>query len=121
VEIHVLFDLSDAYLVAVLDNVRTDEISTAWTEAQTRYLTEGAEEAIGFLSGAIVERKKGDESDWIVNWLSRALKKGVHARMYPYGLAARDIIEYLPVEILVPKAKKPGMSSGANTMQQCQP
>lgn len=120
-ESQVLFDLSDAYLVAVLDIVRTDEISTAWTEAQTRYLTEGAEEAIGFLSGAIVERKKGDESDWIVNWLSRALKKGVHARMYPYGLAARDIIEYLPSRSWSQRLRKPGMSSGANTMQQCQP
>jgi len=39
-------------------------------------------------------------------WLARALKKGVHERLLPYGLAARDIIEYLPAEAIVPKAHK---------------
>lgn len=106
VDSQVLFDLSDAHVVAVLDNVVIEEINAAWTEAQTRYLSGSAEEAIDFLSRALKANKKGDETDWIMGWLGRALKKGVHARMSPYGLAARDIIEYLPVEILVPRADK---------------
>lgn len=106
VDSQVLFDLTDAHVVAVLDNVVIEEISAAWTEAQKRYLAGSAEEAIDFLSRALKTNRKGDETDWIMGWLGRALKKGVHARMTPYGLAARDIIEYLPVEILVPRAHK---------------
>lgn len=105
VESQVLFDFTDAHLVAVLDNVRTEEIRAGWMEAQTRYLSGDASEAIEYLSGEF-KQHKGTEYEWIVEWLSRALKKGVHERMEPYGLAARDIIEYLPVEVLVPNAGK---------------
>jgi len=109
VESHVLFDLSDAHLVAVLDNVRTEEISVVWVEAQTRYLSGNPEAAIEYLQGEFqkYKGKKGkEEYGWIGTWLNRALKKGVAARMNPWGLMARDIIEYLPVEVLVPKAGK---------------
>jgi energy-coupling factor transporter ATP-binding protein EcfA2 len=109
VESQVLFDLSDAYLVAILDNVRTEEISAAWLEAQTRYLSGDVESAIEYLDGEFkkYKGKKGkEEYGWIGSWLSRALKKGVAARMNPWGLMARDIIEYLPVELLVPNAGK---------------
>lgn len=109
VESQVLFDLSDAYLVAVLDNIRTEEITAVWEEAQTRHLSGGAEAAIEYLDGEFkkYKGKKGkEEYGWIGTWLNRALKKGVAARMHPWGLTARDIIEYLPVEILVPRAGK---------------
>lgn len=105
VESQLLFDLSDAYLVAVLDDVRSQEIEGAWFEAQTRYLASGSEEAIDFLTQSFKQRK-GDEYGWLVQWLSRALAKGVHSRVEPHGFAARDIIEYLPVEQLVPRARK---------------
>ncbi|MEJ1179586.1 MULTISPECIES: AAA family ATPase [unclassified Pseudarthrobacter] len=109
VESHVLFDLSDAHLVAVLDNVHTEEITAAWVEAQTRYLSGDGESAIEYLDSEFkkYKGKKGkEEYGWIGTWLSRALKKGVAARMNPWGLMARDIIEYLPVEVLVPNAGK---------------
>lgn len=105
IESQLLFDLSDAHLVAVLDSVRAEEISSVWMEAQTRYLSQDTEGAIDYLAEAF-NQKKVMEHEWIVNWLSRAIKKGVHSRMHPYGLAARDIIEYLPVEVLVPRAGK---------------
>ncbi|MFX1818461.1 AAA family ATPase [Pseudarthrobacter sp. CC4] len=105
VESQLLFDLSDAHLVAVLDDVRSQEIEDAWLEAQTRYLASGSEDAIDFLSQAFKQRK-GDEYGWLVQWLSRALAKGVHSRVEPHGFTARDIIEYLPVEQLVPGAHK---------------
>lgn len=105
IESQVLFDLSDAHLVAVLDNVRAEEIKDTWLEAQTRFLSGGADDSIEFLSKAFSQRK-GDEYGWITKWLSRALKHGVHGRIDPFGLAARDIIEYLPVEALIPNAGK---------------
>lgn len=106
IESHVLFDLSDAHVVAVLDDVRAEEICDAWLDAQTRYLAGNPDEAIRFLAQKFGDRR-GKEYEWITNWLGRALRKGVRSRMHPYGLAARDVIEYLPVEVLVPLAKKP--------------
>lgn len=106
IESQLLFDLSDAHLVAVLDSVRAEDITAAWMEAQTRYLSGDAEGAIDFLAHVFNE-KRVMEHEWITKWLSRALQKGVHSRMNPYGLAARDIVEYLPVGLLVPKADKP--------------
>lgn len=112
IESQVLFDMTTAHLVALLDDVNATEVDTVWQEAQERYLTESADDAIDYLDtwrkekAKMLPRKSGDEYQWITQWLSRALKKGARERFVPYGLAARDIIEYLPVEIIAPKAHK---------------
>ncbi|NHB84900.1 hypothetical protein G7085_10575 [Tessaracoccus sp. HDW20] len=105
VESQLLFDMTTAHVVALLDNVAASEIDATWLEAQERYLSGDADLAIDYLTGQMRGRK-GEEYQWISQWLARALKKGVHERLLPYGLAARDIIEYLPAEAIVPKAHK---------------
>ena len=105
VESQLLFDMTGAHVLALLDNVKAMEIDAVWQEAQERYLAGDADTAITYLAAQFKDRK-GDEYKWIATWLSRALSKGVHERLVPYGLAAADIIEYLPVEIIVPKAGK---------------
>lgn len=105
IESQLLFDMTGAHMVALLDNIKATEIETVWNEAQERYLTGDADTAITYLTAAFKDRK-GDEYKWITTWLSRALTKGVFERLSPYSLAAADIIEYLPVQILVPRAKK---------------
>ena len=105
VESQLLFDMTRAPLVAVLDNVNAAAVETAWEGAKERYLMEGSERAIDFITTELRNRR-GDEYVWIATWLARALKKGVHERFLPYGLTARDIIEYLPSQLLVPSANK---------------
>ena len=105
VESQLLFDMTTAHVVALLDNVAASEIDATWQEAQERYLSGDADLAIDYLTGQMRGRK-GEEYQWISQWLARALKKGISERLLPYGLAARDIVEYLPAEAIVPKAHK---------------
>lgn len=64
-------------------------------------------------TGDIDEAKKtitasigyGDgEAQYLTTWLTRALDYGLTSRLRPEGLPAADIIEYLPVERIVPQA-----------------
>lgn len=106
VESQLLFDMTTAHIVALLDNVAAEDIEQTWQGAQERYLSSATtDEAIAFLASEFRSRK-GDEYQWISTWLARALKKGVHERLLPFGLEAPDVIDYLPVEILVPNAGK---------------
>lgn len=104
IESRVLFDMTDAHVVAMLDNVKAGDIETVWQQAEERYLTADAAAAIAYLSTQFKDRK-GEEFRWIGEWLSRALNLGVGERLTPFGLAEADIIEYLPVELLAPKAE----------------
>lgn len=106
IESQLLFDFTDAHLVTVLDNARAEDLREVWKSAQADYF-------VGELDGAlkrVIETTKGKSSGaelhWITEWLTRALKKGVAPRVEPLGLSARDIIEYLPVEAVVPSASQ---------------
>lgn len=105
IESQVLFDLTDAYMVAVLDDIRIQEVNEVWTEAVNLSKSNEQDLAMTRLTSAFRGRK-GNEYEWITNWLGRALKHQVDSRIEPYGFRARDIIEYLPVEVMVPKAGK---------------
>ncbi|WP_079552747.1 ATP-binding protein [Arthrobacter sp. 49Tsu3.1M3] len=105
IESQVLFDLTDAHLVAVLDDIRIHEVNDVWNEAVKLWQSNEQDLAMTRLTSAFRGRK-GSEYEWITNWLGRALKHQVHSRIEPYGFRARDIIEYLPVEVMVPEAEK---------------
>jgi hypothetical protein len=98
-----LFDFTDAHAVAVLDNVDAQYVRRVWEEARCRESTSGREEAIDHIDEAFKNApRKSAEYDWIATWLKRALARGLSSRLEPYGLRAQDIIEYLPVDVLVP-------------------
>ncbi|MGC7153803.1 AAA family ATPase [Paenarthrobacter ureafaciens] len=105
IESQVLFDLTDAHIVAVLDDIRIQEVNRVWDEAVKLSEANELDSAMTHLTSAFRGRK-GNEYEWITNWLARALKRQVASRVEPYGFQARDIIEYLPVKVLVPKARK---------------
>lgn len=105
IESQVLFDLTDAHLVAVLDDIRIHEVNEVWNEAVKLWKSNEQDLAMTRLTSAFRGRQ-GSEYEWITNWLGRALKHQVHSRIEPYGFRARDIIEYLPVEVMVPEAEK---------------
>ena len=100
VESRVLFDFSDAHVFVLLDNIAREEIADAWLDAQARYLADGHQLAGDELRDRL--GRKPEERQFLGTWLSRALEKGRHERVTPYGLKERDIIEYLPVQALVP-------------------
>ncbi|OCL36842.1 hypothetical protein BCR15_12945 [Tessaracoccus lapidicaptus] len=105
VESQLMFDMSTAHVVALLDNVDRRHLDAVWDEAQQRFLTTGPDDAIAFLTAA-TRHLKGEEFKWITQWLARAIKKGTSGRLVPFGLSAADIIEYLPVQVIAPMAGK---------------
>ena len=102
-----LFDMTNARVVALLDNVDFGRFNEIWGTAQA-LATQGEDPsaAIDYLKQTLRETFKDDEAAWLGGWLSRGLTAGVASRLAPFGLVQRDIIEYLPVELLVPRAKK---------------
>jgi hypothetical protein len=85
-----------------LDNLDAEEIRAAWLDAEARYLADGSVVASEQLRGRL--GNGSTEREWLAQWLSRALERGRHERVTPYGLRQGDIIEYLPAHLLVPGA-----------------
>lgn len=100
VDSRVLFDFTDAHLVALLDNENADALSKTWHAAQSTRETGSIEEAQGVVVNGITGQS--DEARWLREWLTAALAKGLDGRISPYALAAKDVIEYLPVGRIVP-------------------
>lgn len=103
VDSRVLFDFTDAHLVAVLDNLRAEHVTDVWARAQ-----EAAVQGDPAAAKRIIEEELSDdsgESGYLRAWLRRALDYGIAARATPEGLGAADIVEYLPVERIVSSAE----------------
>lgn len=103
IESRVLFDFTEAHVVALLDNQRGDELSSVWEEAQAARLLGTVDEATRIVVEGI--RGKDEEARFMREWLTAALAKGLESRVTPYGLAQRDVIEYLPVTMMVSGAQ----------------
>ena len=91
---------TNAYLVAVLDNLDAEVVDLAWEAAQVAALDSPAaatEQLLKKLPRRVAENK------FMVEFLTTVLRTGIATRAVPYGLKAKDIIEYLPVDKLVPR------------------
>lgn len=102
IESRVLFDFTDAQVVALVDNISAGEITYAWHQAQRVAKVKG-EESAGEILRSILG-SSSNERQWLAQWLSRALETGREGRVTPFGLERSDVIEYLPVERLVPRS-----------------
>lgn len=102
VESTVLFDHTEAKLVGLVDNELSERLETIWEEAKRVAKTDSVDRAVKEVVEAV--GKETGEQQYVGAWLSRAIRKGVANRVYPAALEAADIVEYLPVERLVPGA-----------------
>lgn len=98
----VLFDFTDAHVVALLDNTNATKIANTWGRAVEAAATGNTDQAKAIVVAGI--GYEDGESQYLTTWLTRALDRGLAARLTPQGLEAADIIEYLPVQRIVPKA-----------------
>lgn len=99
-----LFDYTDAHVLAVLDNMRCERVERAWLNAQD---TASRESISGAVDGLLRALPGEDAAEFIFirQWLISALQAGRGSRVDPYGLSASDIVEYLPVDRLVRRAR----------------
>lgn len=104
VDSRVLFDHTDAHVVALLDNLRAERLSDVWrraTELAVRGDVDSAKTVV--IEGLPNDpKKKGDEANYMRTWLTRAVEAGLASRATPFALGEVDVIRYLPVSYFVP-------------------
>lgn len=99
-----LYDFTDASIVTVIDNLSPTHVQSTWAEAQSLAITEGTQRAGEYLRHQLPASKEHIENKFLREFLSRALEMGVESRVTPYPLSKRDILMYLPVDALIPRA-----------------
>jgi predicted ATPase len=98
-----IFDCTDARVVAVLDNIPHARVSGAWSEAVELAKAGRKPAGIAVLRDQLSREASGEER-WLRNFGMKAIENGQYERIGMVGLTRGDIIEYLPVEKLVPGA-----------------
>jgi hypothetical protein len=102
VDAALLAEFSDVPVVVVLDNIAAEEVRRYWSE-----LLAARDAGVRAVDAANDRFRKGGYSrsrEFLTEFdRSAVLSNQVH-RFHPFGLSKRDIIEYLPVERIVPAA-----------------
>lgn len=91
----VLFDFSEARIVALLDNIDAHRVHDLWGRARDLAAIGQVDQA-GALVRAELPRKGSGENRFLGNFLTRALEDGEHERVGAWGLSREDIVLYLP-------------------------
>ena len=102
IDTRVLFDFTDAHLVALLDNLDPAEVRDTWEMAQRVRITNGTADA----KSVVLDGLRGDDEEArnLREWLTAALDRGLDGRITPMSLSAGDIIEYVHCKELVPES-----------------
>lgn len=102
IDSRVLFDFTDAHVVALVDNQDREQLTAGWEAAIAARRTTTLEAA----TSALADSLSGDTEEirFLREWLTAALRQGYENRVTPQSLSAGDIIEYVPVGYLVPGA-----------------
>lgn len=102
VDSRVLFEHTEAHVVGLVDNENAENLRVTWERAQEAASQGALARAVDIvLNGIPRERPEGD---FIRDWLTGALERGLNGRITPYAFERRDVIEYLPVAEFVPSA-----------------
>jgi energy-coupling factor transporter ATP-binding protein EcfA2 len=99
----VLFDFTDALIFPVLDALKVGFVQDTWALAVATKGTLGLPRAIDSILKAF-KPIKADEARLMESFMTRALELDREARLYPQGLAAIDVLDYLPVSAFVASA-----------------
>ncbi|WP_193597436.1 hypothetical protein [Microbacterium sp. YJN-G] len=103
VDSKVLFDHTEAHVVALMDNENAETLTATWAKAQVAAAQGNKQAAIDTVLHGIP--LTSSESGFLREWLQAALKRDLDSRITPYALEAADIIDYLPVTAFVPQAE----------------
>lgn len=90
----VLFDFTDATVIALLDNTNASKVHDLWGRARALAVTGQVDEA-GDLVRKELPGKESGENRFLAQFLTRALEDGQHERVAASGLSKQDIILYL--------------------------
>lgn len=110
VDSRLLWDFTDAHVVAVLDNMDAEAVELAWSEATQAAVQNGRDVAGEVLRDRLKPSDKEPEKGFIRDFLSRGLQKGdsFASRITPFAFSRPDITDYLPLQVLLPDAAAKG-------------
>lgn len=94
-----LFDVTTAHVLVLLDNLDNAGVQQRWQEAQA-YLANSQSEQARHVIGRVADRA-GAEGAWLAELGNRAIARGSLSRIHPWGLSEPDVIMYLPVKDFV--------------------
>lgn len=97
-----LFDFTDATVLVMLDATDSADVALAWDHARQLAEQNDIDAAGETLRAALAGN--APELRWMREFLSKSLERGISDRLIPFGLAALDVIEYLPANSLVPRS-----------------
>ena len=91
----VLFDFTDARLVALLDNIDAQTVNDLWNRARDLAGVGQVDEAASMVRMRLPRSESG-ENRFLAEFLTRALQTGEHERVAAWGLSKADVLFYLP-------------------------
>lgn len=93
---------TQALLIPLLDDVAREGLLSMWAEVEAKVAHGKRSDAFGLVMRKMGNLKGGAEDYGTL--LASAIERGVSGRFFPLGMAKKDVLEYLPVEHLVPEA-----------------
>jgi len=92
-ESQMIFNFSDATIVSLLDNIRSAEVHSIWTEAK-KLANSGKLIESGQYVRSALPRDKSGENVFLSQFLTLALSYGQYERVEVWGLSKPDILQY---------------------------
>jgi len=110
VDSQLLTEFTDARILVTLDNLEGGLVRTAWDEVRLTWTAGQTDESIRLLDTVFPKPWKKSETGFLYNVFRGVLEAGRAYRMEVYPFSKRDILDYVPVELLAPKARAKGRS-----------
>jgi hypothetical protein len=101
IDSRLLFDYTDATVIAIVDNLNGDRVLGVWDRALVIATTDGPERAGEFIRREL-PASQAPENGFIAQFMSRAITAGLESRVVPFAFSAPDIQEYLPTRGFLP-------------------
>lgn len=98
-----LINATDALMMPVLDDISLDPLYDLWAAAEAATTDGQGSDAVGVIKRGLT-KIPGKAKDVYEPFLIGAITRGEGRRFLPLGMSKKDVLEYLPVEELVPGA-----------------
>jgi hypothetical protein len=103
---NVLLEFTDARLVVALDKLDAPRVQATWDDARVTFVDKGLEAAIAELDAALPGKELEERA--LKDLCRKALEDRRAERLEVFGFSRTDILDYLPIELLVPDAHAAG-------------
>lgn len=94
---------SEALLMPLLDDVELEPLFKIWSSAEARVLDGRRSDAVGIIRRGLAHLSAAGARAY-EPLLTGTVERGSSSRFFPLGMSKKDVLEYLPVDQVVPGA-----------------